>query len=651
MNINYKKTVLLVMILLGQLSMAQFGFQKKGDYYFGQFSYAKAIGEYEKMLEKDINVDHAHQRLAECYLLIRNYKKAIPHFEAIVDNTNVSTDNYFKYAMALYSDGQRKEAELWLKKYKKYNKNDSRVRRFLKDGNLASVVFNSRQRYDVAPASFNSPQSDFGVFAEGEHLYFASSRKDQVTGNVYGWNEEPWLDLFVIKADNPNANPEKIKGNINTKFHESSAIFTTDYKKDTVIYFTRNNYYDNKEGYGAQNEINLKIFSAIKIEDEWMVNRNLRINSDYYSTGHPYVSPDRKRLYYTSDRPGGMGGTDIYYSEIHERGRIGPPINMGPIINTEGNEMFPFINTEGQLFFSSDGHVGFGQLDIYSTVSDAENKIIDVINLGNPINSSADDFGYYAFENGITGYISSNREGGMGSDDIYEFNFTPSLSLAGYVFDGVNNQPLDSVQISIIDQKTQTKIGEMMTDSTGHYKMFVNRKSNYRIDAVRRTHPHKSVYIDTHTTPLTTRIMHQNIVLEPVLDLKLLANLNKIYFDFNKSNIRPDAAKELDKVVKLMTKTYPEMTIKLEAHTDPVGSREYNDNLSEQRAKSTYEYLISNGVLKNHILSYKGFGKRMPVNHCTSKKDCSPEELELNRRTEFPIIQIRSDNNMLVKSK
>ncbi len=145
--------------------------------------------------------------------------------------------------------------------------------------------------------------------------------------------------------------------------------------------------------------------------------------------------------------------------------------------------------------------------------------------------------------------------------------------------------------------------------------------------------------------------MLQDIVLEPVLDLKLLANLNKIYFDFNKSDIRTDAALELDKVVKLMTETYLQMIIKLEAHTDPVRSHRYNDDLSERRAKSTYEYLIMNGVPRHHIISYKGFGKRILINNCTGENDCTPEELELNRRTEFPIIQIKGANNLLAKSK
>ncbi len=645
--------VLLIIIgcFLVQSSNAQYGSQKRGDYYFGQFQYVKAIEEYENMVKGRFNQDYAHQRLAECYLLIRDFKKALPHFKKVINNTSIPTDYYFKYAMALYSDGQLKEAETWLKKYKKYNKNDSRVKRFLKDGNLASVVFNSRERYEVSPVAFNSTESDFGVFSQGEFLYFSSSRKDLVIGDEYGWNEEPWLDLFVVKEDNLESVPVKIKGDVNTKFHESSLVFSTDYKNDTIVYFTRNNYFKNKKAYGAEDELNLKIYSAIKVKGEWKENKSLRINSDYFSTGHPYVSPGRTHLYFTSDRPGGYGGTDIYYAEIHPRGGVGKPINAGPVVNTEGNEMFPYINEEGILFFSSDGHVGFGQLDIFSTIANENNEIVDVINLGTPVNSPNDDFAFYAHKDGITGYLSSNREGGMGSDDIYKFKFTPELSLEGYVIDGVNSMPLDSVKIALFNQKDGIQEGEAYTDENGYYRMYINRERNYVIEASRKTHPTKNVYFNTYTTPLTTRVISQNIVMEPVMDVKLLAGLNKIYFDFDKSNIRPDAAKELDKVVKLMTVTYPDMIIHLEAHTDPIGSHAYNDNLSERRAKSTYEYLIEHGVTKDHILSFKGFGKRKLINHCTGRENCSDEELELNRRTEFPIVQIKKPRDLIVKNK
>lgn len=647
---------ILILFLITQYSFSQFGSQEKADYLFSQFSYALAVPEYEKMLKANFNVDFANQRLAECYLLMRNLEKALPHFEAVMSSsTQPPTDFYFKYGMALYSNGDIKAAEKWLKKYKKYNQNDSRIKKFLKNGTLASVVFNSRERYDLEPVAFNSQFSDFGAYVRNGNLYFASARSENSKKELYGWNNEPWLDLFIIEEDRPGLKPIPIPGNINTNFHESSMVFSTDYKNDTVIYFTRNSFYKKKKALGFENELNLKIFSAILTSGEWHVNRDLRINSDYFSTGHPFVSSERKRIYFTSDRPGGYGGSDIYYADIHDRGGIGKPINAGPVVNTEGNEMFPFVNKEGQLFFTSDGHVGFGQLDIFSTVLDEEDKIIDVINLGGQINSPADDFAYFEHEAGGTGYISSNRVGGKGSDDIYKFVFTPSLSVEGHITDAVNLKPLDSVNISIYDQVSNKKVAELMTNKNGYYKTYINRNTTYMIEAVRKTHPHNSIFFSTTATPRNTKIIRKDLTLEPVLDLKILADLNKIYYDFNKSNIRPDAALELDKVVKLMTVTYPEMVIRLESHTDPVGSHAYNNNLSQKRAKSTYDYLIKNGVPSERILSYQGFGKRKTINDCTGKNDCSDEELELNRRTEFPIIQIKGDinkfNNAITKSK
>ena len=636
-----KNTLLLLFLISSQMISAQYGAQKKGDYYFSQFSYAKAIPFYEAMVEGDFNTGHAHKQLAECYLLIRDFGKAMPHFEAVINDADIPTDYYFKYAMALHSNGKTDEAAKWLRKYKKFNKNDSRVKRFLEDGNFASVVFNSRERYEISELNFNTSGSDFGTFLYEGKLYFASTRVDEGSDKTYGWNDEPWLDIFSVEEGNSSSIPTLLKGDVNSKYHESSLVFSTDYKNDTIIYYTRNNYFNNKEGYGLEKDNNLKIYKAELRDGEWETVKSIRVNSDMYSTGHPAVSPDRKRLYFASDRPGGYGGTDIYYSEIHKRGGILEPVNAGPIINTEGNEMFPFINAEGKLFFSSDGHVGFGQLDVFSSIVDVDGNFVDVINLGRPINSSADDFSFFAEDNGINGYISSNRKGGKGSDDIYRFEFTPSLAVEGIVRDAINNQPLDSVAIALFDQKTKEKIGETMTDESGKYRMFISRKRNYMIEAVRKTHPHKNVFFNTQETSRATKVLTLDIMLEPTLDVKLLAGLKKIYFDFNKSNIRPDAALELDKVVKLMTKTYPDMIIKLEAHTDPVGSHNYNDALSERRAKSSYEYLIANGVPKHHILSYKGFGKRKPINECTSKQDCSPEKLELNRRTEFPVVQIK----------
>ncbi|WP_420602499.1 OmpA family protein [Flagellimonas sp.] len=653
---HYRITTFLFVVFFGVTSLtAQSTVQKRADQLFYKFAYAKAIPEYEKMVTGRNSV-HAYQRLAECYLMLRDFEKALPYFKRFINEPETPTNYYFKYAMALKSSGQEKEALKWLKRYKKIHKNDARVKQFLKDGNLASVVFNSKERYEVEPVHFNTRYSEFGSYVHDGQLYFSSSRKEVASEDVYGWNNESWLDIFHVTEGSSMDVPRKFKGEINSKFHESSMVFSTDYKNDTIIYFTRNSYFKNKESFYTKKEDknieklnNLKIFKAEKIDGEWKVTRNLKTNADHYSTGHPTVNSSRTLLYFASDRPGGYGGTDIYYCKIHPRGGVGMPINAGPIVNTPGNEMFPYINNEGQLFFSSDGHVGFGQLDVFATVADENGEIKEVVNLGKPLNSEKDDFGYYALDNGVDGYVSSNRKGGKGSDDIYKFRFIPSLTLEGMVTDAINLQPLDNVTISLFDQKTGEIVNRTVTDEQGRYEMEVNRGQNYMIEAVRKTHPHKHVYFNTQTVKRVTRTVMQNIELEPVLDVKVLADLNKIYFDFNKSDIRPDAARELDKVVRLMTETYPEMIIRLESHTDPVGSHNYNDKLSMRRAKSTYEYLIANGISQHRIISYKGYGKRKLINDCSGLEDCDQDQLELNRRTEFPVVQLK--NNYLAKSK
>lgn len=654
----FLRSFLFVVIIMQSL-MGQSPRQKKADVMFSKFAYAKAIPIYEQMLLKDDNTFHALKRLAESHLLLRDFEKSIPYFERFIETDQTPFDYYFKYGMALKSAGKDKEALHWLRRYKKFNKNDSRVKKFLKDGNLASIVFNSRERYEVEPVHFNSKYNDFGAINFNNRVYFSSSRPfDGKNEDLYDWDNQPWLDIFYVEDELGSFSNrmsdyivKTLDGDINTKFHESSLAFSTDYKNDTIIYFTRNNHFQNKTGFHevkfkeeklVEKRNNLKIYKAEKVDGEWKVTRNLKMNADHYSTGHPSVNPNRTKLFFASDRPGGYGGTDIYYCDIHPRGGVGKPINAGPVVNTEGNEMFPFVNNEGKLFFSSDGHAGFGQLDVFATITNQEDEVVDVINLGKPINSEKDDFSFYSNEDGTAGYVSSNRNGGKGGDDIYKFDFTPSLYLEGHVYDAVNNQPLDSVTIQLTKNSGDTFIKEVVTDSQGYYRMFVNRNMDYTLSVTRKTHPNKLVDFETFGLPRTQKKIVKDIYLEPVMDVKILAGLDKIYFDFDKSDIRADAANELDKVVDLMLHTYPYMSIRLEAHTDPVGTHEYNDKLSAARAKSTYEYLVNNGVPKERILSYNGYGKRRPVNDCQNKWDCPAEMLELNRRTEFPIVNILS---------
>ena len=639
--------IITALMTIGCLN-AQSTLQKKADELFSKFAYAKAIPLYEELAIEGSNSNHAFMRLAECYLLMREFDKSIPFFKRFINNAETPTSYYFKYAMALKSSGMEDEATEWLKKYKKTNKNDARVKRLLKDGSLATVVFNSNERYELEPVHFNTEFSEFGGFVHDGKLYFSSNRiQDRADSqNLYDWDGKPWLDIYCIEEGSDNGIPERMPGDINSKYHESSIVFSTDYKNDTIAYFTRNSFFNNEESFYTkktentiENYNNLKIYKAEMVNGKLKTTRELKMNADHYSTGHPSVNSNRSLLYFASNRPGGYGGSDIYYAEIHERGGVLSIKNAGPTVNTSGDELFPYINNEGQLFFSSDGHLGFGMLDVFGTVLNDKGEIIDVINLGKPLNSPRDDFGYYALDNGIDGYVSSNRKDGKGSDDIYKFKFVPSLTLQGQVTDAINHKPLGGVSILLYDLASGDLVSKTFTNEKGYYNMLIERQRNYKIEARSKTHPRKSMNFETLGITRATKKIKKDIVLEPVMDVKLLAGLNKIYFDFNKSNIRPDAAIELDKVVKLMLETYPELVIKLESHTDPVGSDSYNERLSEARAKSTYEYLISQGVPKKRIVSYKGYGESRLVNDCKGKHDCTDDELELNRRTEFPIVR------------
>ena len=307
------RTIFIFLLAINFLN-AQSRLQKEADEMFSKFAYSKAIPLYEELVIEGSNSNHAFMRLAECYLLMREYEKALPYFKKFIDNANTPSSYFFKYAMALQSVGKDDEATDWLKRYKKFNKNDARVKRLLKDGSLATVVFNSNERYGLEPVHFNTEQSEFGAFVHDGILYFSSNRiisKKVDSDDFYDWDGRPWLDIYQIQEGNKEALPELIPGEINSKFHESSIVFTTDYKNDTIAYFTRNSYFNNEETFftkktkgAVENYSNLKIYKAEKVDGKWKATRELRMNADHYSTGHPTVNSNRTKICFASTRPG-----------------------------------------------------------------------------------------------------------------------------------------------------------------------------------------------------------------------------------------------------------------------------------------------------------------------------------------------------------
>ncbi|GAL73038.1 outer membrane lipoprotein omp16 precursor [Jejuia pallidilutea] len=406
--------------------------------------------------------------------------------------------------------------------------------------------------------------------------------------------------------------------------------------------FQRNNYDDKKLGKDRNGISNLKIYKASLVDGEWTNIKELPFNDDNYSVGHPTLNKDETKLYFASDMPGGLGGSDIYYVDINKNNGYGMPQNAGNIINTKRNELFPFINTEDILFFSSDGHLGLGLLDIFATVYDEEGTLTDVVNLGIPVNSNKDDFSFFMNTDGITGYFASNRDGGVGDDDIYAYNRIPRLKLDGTVKDIINNTPVENAIVTLLDTDGN-KIAYVETDKNGEYYINIDRDTDYLVTANKDGYPQYETSVTTKGLDDTIKSITANFEISPTQKQEeiIIDDLGPIYFNFDSAKIRKDDSDELARIVNLMVNKYPEMTITIESHTDSRGPSAYNDILSSKRARSTYDYLISKGVDPSRIIEYKGFGESQLVNDCDGTTPCSEAQHQLNRRTNFIIIKVK----------
>ncbi|MFV8225656.1 OmpA family protein [Christiangramia aquimixticola] len=601
---------------------AQSGKQKKADKLFNEFAYLEATDVYKELIEKDYKVTYNSLKLADAYMLLRSPENAVFYYGDVIQDTTISPEYYYKYAQALRGVKRYDESKTWLKKYLASGKTSADIETMVKKDEYKSMA-----TYRLQPADLNSEFSDFGVFIQKDQVYFVSARvqDSDVKKKTYSWNGEPFLDVYVQDKNTKTINP--IAGEINTKLHDGPLVISPDGK---TAYFTRNNYLGRKEGKSDKQKTNhLKLYSATKNGTKWENVKELGFNSDLYSVGHPALSPDGKTLYFASDMPDGMGGTDLYKVSIAEDGTFGKPENLGDPVNSEFDETFPFIDTDGTLYFSSNGHAGLGLFDIFKFEEDAE----EIENLGSSVNSNLDDFAYFQIADSKEGYISSNRGGN--SDDIYVFNKLNPLILKGVVTDAVNGKPISQATVRIMAEEN-TQIAFLETDEDGNYKTEINRDNEFPVEAKEIKYETFNGTVSTFNSDEKDEIIY-NIALEPVKDLEYLAEIENIYFDFDKSNIRPDAAKELDKLVALMRNDYPDLVIEIGSHTDSRGTNAYNEGLAERRAKSTFDYLVSKGISADRIVKYQGYGETKPAIKCDR---CSEKEHQLNRRSMFKVVKM-----------
>ncbi|HRN42062.1 MAG TPA: OmpA family protein, partial [Vicingus sp.] len=453
---------------------------------------------------------------------------------------------------------------------------------------------------------------------------FSGSKKSQWTGNSY-------LDLYEIKKDEDGfwMNPQLLKGDVNGRFHEGPACFSND---GNTVYFTRSNYFKRKMKVNENKENNLKIFKATLKDGKWKNLEEFPFNSDDYSIGHPTLSADEKTLYFVSDMPGGFGGTDIYKS-VWDGSNWSKPENLGAIVNTKGNEMFPYIHTDDALYFSSNAHNSMGGLDVFITYFNGE-VWAKPENLNYPLNSSKDDFGFnLSKKNANVGFVSSSR---TDADKMYAFDKKPpKFNLYGKARLKGTQTRVKGVTVQVTNAKTG-KVISMVSDAKGNFELKLEPEADYDLYCTKEGCFTRTDKISTVGLKYS-QDFYADFEVEPiVLDKPIV--LENIYYDFDKWNIRPDAVLELDKLVKILVDN-PNIEIELSSHTDSRGNDRYNDILSEKRAMAAVQYIIANGIDQKR-LTYKGYGEKKLVNHCANDVVCTREEHQQNRRTEFKVTKI-----------
>ena len=639
------KIILFITVLTAiTSSYAQEGAIKKAEKQYDKFAYIDATKTYERIAEKGYKSADMFQKLGNAYYFNADLAKAAKWYgELFAMNTEVAPEYYYRYSQALKSIGEYQKADQMMATFNQKVTDDSRGKRFIEKKNYLEVIKANSGRYTIEDAGINSAFSDYGSSFSGTKLVFTSARDTgSFSQKKHKWTNQNFTNMYAAESGTDGAlgTPEKFAKNVNSKFHEATPVFTKDGK---TMYFTRNNFNKGKIGKDASKVTLLKLYKATLIENKWVNATELPFNSDNYSTAHPVLSPDEKTLYFASDMTGTHGQSDLWKVKINDDGSFGTPENLGDTINTEGKETFPFVTDENELYYATDGQPGLGGLDIFMSRINAEGTLTAPINIGEPANSPQDDFAYLIDTKTRKGFLSSNRDGGKGFDDIYKFLETRKLifeqELSGLITDSETGAPLANTKITVLDEKFN-KIKEVVSDDKGFYDLGkLESGKTYYVRAEKEPYETKEQKVtlgfDKDKTDLPIQL--EKIIKTVTVgdDLAKAFGIKIIYFDLDKWNIRPDAALELEKILDVM-KQYPNMKIDVRSHTDSRQTFKYNEKLSDRRAKSTMAWLVKNGVDETRLTG-KGYGETQLVNKCSDNVQCTEDEHQANRRSEFII--------------
>ncbi|GAA0871818.1 OmpA family protein [Gangjinia marincola] len=540
---------------------------------YDRLEYADAIIYYEEYLKKGYKNEDLLQRLGNSYYFTADLLNAERIYTQLFNmNPEQEPDYLYRYAQSLRAAEKYDEANQIIEELGEDKVKDIIVQEYREDKDYVKDILRIENTYKIKDAGFNSSLSDFAATFMNDHIVFSSNRAEGIA-NV---KIHKWNNQpfldLYMTKLNESGVPTEIKA-LGNKVNTKFHESTSAFSKDgKYMYFTRNNYFGD-EYKKSENGVNLlKLFRATNNNGKWVDIKELSFNSNEYSVAHPALSPDGKRLYFASDMPGTIGQSDIYYVTINDDGSYGDPQNLGAGINTEGKESFPFISNDGTIYFSSTGHPGIGGFDIFYTETLADDYT-EPRNVGRPVNSNLDDFAFVVNDSLNIGFFSSNREGGAGDDDIYSFERTQKL--------------------------VKEEIAQV--DSTAQDTAKVTYRSGDKL----------SNYFDFEEDE------------------------DKIFFEYDKSRIRTQAKPKLNKILAIL-KENPEIELRIVSHTDIRGTNQYNEALSERRAKSTKDYLVENGIDAGRLgIDWKG--ETQPAIRCAITIGCSEKEHLMNRRSEFYI--------------
>tara|TARA_R110002111_G_scaffold17858_9_gene44452 strand:- start:6151 stop:8031 length:1881 start_codon:yes stop_codon:yes gene_type:complete len=624
---TFKLYILFAVITTGNLCFSQ---SSKADALYENRAYVEAAEIYSELPKTAVNLE----KLGDCYYYNSEFDRAYQAYKQVYDlkdNTELSEDFYFKYFDVL-------------KGIRKYEESDE-ISTLHLNNPINTKSFKSLLKriipyeYELINLTEDIGGSNFGVGIYGDKITFASTKN--LKNPNYEWNSKPYLDLYEGKVTVGNSitldSIEPFNKKINTsKQHESNAVFTKDGK---TMYFSRN--LKKRIDLDSTKIAVVSIFKAELVDDEWTNIEPVPFSSDTYSTMHPALNSDETRLYFSSDMPNTLGSFDIFYVDILDTNSFGEPVNLGKNINTIRREQFPFVAKDSTLYFASNGKIGFGGLDLFSS-SYKNSKYLDALNLGESINTEKDDFAFVVIDSLNTGFLSSNRSG---EDNIYTFKRIENertYTIEGLVTDKVTGEILPNTTVTLFDEDGNV-IAEQLVGEDGKYELTTKPNQKYSVEGFQPKYIPQIEFFDTNDKGniefnIELEIESYKDAEEIVTDDEegnTYIELENIYFDFAKWDIRPQAAKTLDVLVALLTK-YPRMEIQLGAHTDSRAGFEFNLELSQKRAQATLEYMVENGISRSRLTS-KGYGETKPLVPCGD--DCTETEFSINRRCEFLILK------------